>query len=277
MSMNDVFLQVHQRYSILKVEMEKQTVIALSLALLCLVHGTVCESSQELSSTLSVTIAENVSVSLQTEKTSQNPPAVTNLSEDSVAIATNVSNDDNQPLKSKMCEICVCQEGSPFIIDCAGKGLKDHFLYSDWPIGIRVSSIEVNFDNNNFGDIPQFPELPITKLSYRANEISFISKGAFKYLKELEQLDLSENRLTRESIGVSIFEGPFNEEDDEPIPIRVLKLGYNMISSIDKDAFNHLSTHLEDLELNNNPIKIDHQTAMAITTLRKLKVIILNC
>lgn len=280
--------------------MKKPSVIALSLTLLCLVHNTVSDTDEFSSGLPAVTISKDESVS---QSALQNPSApklsedsatialnVSNepsmalqdssstpkLSEDSTKITTKQSNEDSQPLKSKICEVCVCQDATPFLINCTAKGLRDPFLHSDWPLAIHVSSIEVRFDSNDFVEIPQFPELPIVKLSYRSNHINMIQKGAFKFLKGLEYLDLSGNSLTRESLGSSIFEGPFNEEDNEPIPLKVLKLGYNKITSIDKDAFDHLSTHLEELELNNNRMKtIDHQTAMAITTLRKLKVILL--
>lgn len=149
---------------------------------------------------------------------------------------------------------------------------KKPFLVSEWPNDIYGYSIEAKFDSNEYMELAQFPELSLSRLSYRGNGILFIQKAAFKFLKKLEYLDLSENGLTHESINENIFEGQFNEEDYEPIPLKTLKLGYNKIISIDKDAFNHLS-HLEILELNNNPLKvIDHQTAIAITTLRKLKV-----
>lgn len=262
--------------------MGKQSVIALSLALLCLLQNAASEfnsTDDDVSSGLpAISIANTDVVSQSPNTVGQNLTSSPKLSEDNVTIATNVSNGDSQPLQSKICEICVCQEGSPFVINCSDKGLRDPFLHSDWPLAIHVSNIQVIFDSNNFEEIPQFPELPITKLSYRANSINFIQKEAFKYLQSLEYLDVSQNSLTHEALASSIFEGKFNDKDYEPIPLRTLKLGYNKITSIDKDAFDHLSTHLEELELNNNPMRmIDHPTAMTITTLRKLKVLSRFC
>jgi hypothetical protein len=182
------------------------------------------------------------------------------------------SNDEEDPLKSHICSLCSCQGESPFVIDCNEKGLKNPFLVSEWPNNVPSTTIEAKFDSNEFIEITQFPELPLFRLSYRKNGLLVIEKAAFKFLKMLEYLDLSENSLTHDSITASVFEGPFSEDDYEPIPLKTLKLGYNKIFSIDKDAFNHLLS-LETLELNNNPIKvIDHQTAIAITSLRKLKV-----
>lgn len=181
------------------------------------------------------------------------------------------------PMQSEICVSCNCNEGTPFVINCSSIQLQGAFLFPDWPNDVVIYSIEAIFDDNQFDEITQFPELPLLKLSYRGNAIQYIQNAAFKNLKILEYLDLSENKLTHESITANAFEGPFNDEDYEPLPIKTLKLGYNQIHSIDKDAFNHLSAHLEILELNNNPLKIiDHQTSMAITTLRKLKVRTLN-
>jgi hypothetical protein len=192
----------------------------------------------------------------------------------SVNIQTTISSSSNEenPLQSHVCQLCSCQGESPFLIDCTGKGLKKPFLVSEWPHDVLSDTIDVKFDANDFIEITQFPELPLFRLSFRGNGLLVIEKAAFKFLKMLEYLDLSENRLNHESITASVFEGPFNEDDYEPIPLKTLKLGYNKITSIDKDAFNHLPS-LETLELNNNPLKvIDHQTAIAITSLRKLKV-----
>ena len=177
------------------------------------------------------------------------------------------------PMQSKICQTCSCQDDIPFLVDCSNKALKVPFLFTDWPTDGLNSSIEARFDGNEFEEITQFPELPLIKLTFRKNSIKLIQKAAFKFLKSLEYLDLSENALTHDSIGGNVFEGQFSEDDYQPLQLKTLRLGYNQIHSIDKDAFNHLSTHLETLELNNNPLSvIDHQTAIAITTLRKLKV-----
>lgn len=192
----------------------------------------------------------------------------------SVAITSSTKNIMQDPMLSELCQKCACQNEMPFLVNCTSKSLNSAPLFPDWPNNeVLNSSIEAQFDENLFIEIAQFPELPLVKLSYRGNAIQMIQKSAFKFLKSLEYLDLSENQLTHESLNGDVFEGKFNEVDYEPIPLKTLKLGYNMIHSIDKDAFNHLATHLEILELNNNPLNvIDHQTAMAITTLRKLKV-----
>lgn len=193
------------------------------------------------------------------------------------AISTINLNSEEDLLQSKICETCACQDGTPSVVDCSSKSLTAPFLLPEWPQGHLISSIDARFENNNFIEVRQFPELPLLKLSFRGNGIQFIEKEAFKFLKMLEYLDLSENNLTHESLNENVFIGPFNDEDYEPIPLKTLKLGYNKIVSINNDAFKHLS-HLETLELNNNPLKvIDHQTAIAITTLRKLKVGFCSC
>lgn len=179
-------------------------------------------------------------------------------------------------LSSVLCQNCSCSEASlsPLVVNCSHRALEDAFKASDWPHDVLVSSVSINFASNRLYEIRQFPELPILKLNLRDNNIQFIEIAAFKYLKSLDYLDLTKNSLTHESLTRDTFEGSFVEDDYEPVPLRTLRLGYNQIHSIDKDAFDHLATHLETLELNNNPIKvIDHQTAIAITSLRKLKVI----
>lgn len=157
-------------------------------------------------------------------------------------------------------------------VDCSGKEVKESFLDSDWPLNSSLAFMTANFDHNQLLEIAQFPGLPISSLSFVGNSIQTIQPSAFKQLKKLEHLDLSENNLTQESIQLKVFEGPFMKDEFEPIPLRTLKLGYNQIHSLDKDAFDHV-TFLENLELNNNPFQIiDHQTGVALTTLRKLKV-----
>lgn len=218
----------------------------------------------------SSTLDQTTELTKKKSTTSQSP---TNNTTEFTNSTTIVVTEKKDPMRSIICASCTCSEGMPFLINCSAVQLEAEFLFPDWPNDAAIYSIDAIFDGNKFDEIARFPELPILRLSYRGNSIKYIQKAAFKNLKLLEYLDLSENKLTHESINANAFEGPFNEEDYEPLPIKTLKLGYNDIHSIDKDAFNHLSTHLEILELNNNPLKvIDHQTAIAITTLRKLKV-----
>ena len=179
----------------------------------------------------------------------------------------------DDPLQSKICQLCRCQDVvEPFLVDCSAKDLKESFLDSDWPSNTSVLFMKAVFDSNSLTEIHQFPKLPLSSLSFRKNSIQIIQSAAFKALESLEHLDLSKNNLTHESLYRDVFEGPFSDEEYEPIPLKTLKLGYNQIHSIDKDAFDHLP-FIEILEINNNPLEVlDHQTAIAITTLRKLKV-----
>ncbi len=255
-------------------EMDEMSVVLLVLAVaFC---GAQSESNiAQFSSTpdFTFTATEIGSASVQQElKRSDERISPTSTQARAQAISTINLNSGEDLLQSKICETCACQEGTPSVVDCSSKSLTAPFLLPEWPQSHLISSIDARFENNNFIEVRQFPELPLLKLSFRGNGIQFIEKEAFKFLKMLEYLDLSENNLTHESLNENVFIGPFNDEDYEPIPLKTLKLGYNKIISINNDAFKHLS-HLETLELNNNPLKvIDHQTAIAITTLRKLKV-----
>jgi len=178
------------------------------------------------------------------------------------------------PMVSKICRICTCRnEIPPFQVDCSDKKVKESFLDSDWPLNSSLAFMTANFDHNQLLEIAQFPGLPISSLSFVGNSINVIQPSAFKQLLKLEHLDLSENNLTQESIQRKVFEGHYMKDEYEPITLRTLNLGYNQIHSLDKDAFDHIS-FLEVLELNNNPFEIiDHQTGVALTSLRKLKVL----
>ena len=251
--------------------MGKKLIILLTLAVVSCWAQSESDAGLSPSPVLSLAATEDSATTQQKLKTPDEPISPTvGLSTQAIAVTNSSSEQDL--LESKICQVCACQDGTPAIIDCSGKSLADPFLLPEWPHSLLISSIDASFENNNFVEITQFPELPILKLSFRGNGIQFLAKEAFKFLKLLEHLDLSENNLTHESLNENVFIGPFNDEDYEPIPLRTLRLGYNKITSINNDAFNHLSD-LETLELNNNPLKvIDHQTAIAITTLRKLKV-----
>jgi len=190
------------------------------------------------------------------------------------------TNDTVKPFKledarlSKICQVCQCQAVmEPLYIDCTAKDVEKSFLDSDWPLHSPVAYMDVRFDKNRLREITPFPKLPITSLSYLGNNIEVIATAAFRNLPLLEHLDLSENRLSQESLYLNVFEGAFMKDEFEPIPLKTLKVGYNLIHSLDKDVFDHIP-FLEILELNNNPLEIiDHQTGVAITTLRKLKVL----
>lgn len=256
--------------------MEKVLVLCLILVL-----STVCLAQDSKPSQATEVVPQNENAATVATPT-QSRPLPENLTDQSSTTSeariaekkgSTVSVVDN--VKSSMiCQTCSCATSSmsPLVIDCTRLDLQETFPASDWPNDVLISSIAVSFGGNQFTEVRQFPPLPILRLSLRDNSINPIEKAAFKYLYMLEYLDLSRNSLTHESLTSDTFEGKYVENEYEPVPIKVLKLGYNEFHSLGKDVFDHLSEHLETLELNNNPLNtIDQQTAIALTTLRKLR------
>ncbi|KAK2709596.1 hypothetical protein QYM36_013311 [Artemia franciscana] len=135
---------------------------------------------------------------------------------------------------------------------------------------------DVRLEGLALDEVQVLPNASISRLSFHDNDIEDIDNGAFQYLLNLTEIDLSRNLLTFDSLGRDTFLGQFSAEEYLPLQVVVLNLGYNDLHSLNKDTFDHLP-FLEVLQLNDNPIKIiDHQTAVAITTLRNLKVLNLS-
>lgn len=105
------------------------------------------------------------------------------------------------------------------------------------------------------------------------NSISKIEKSAFRNLSVIEEIDLSSNKLTFESLHPNIFEGKYDAVNYEPLKfLKVLNLAKNRIHSLDQDVFEHLPM-LETLILADNPFKvIDLGSNLAITSIVNLKV-----
>lgn len=119
--------------------------------------------------------------------------------------------------------------------------------------------------------LPQFPNMPTRKLTFRYNKIRKIERAAFRNLTDLEQLDLSFNKLTFETLKQEVFEGKFSVDKWEPLEnLKWISLSNNELHSLDPDLFSHLAS-LEVLILSNNPFKvIDPNTATAISNIDKL-------
>lgn len=118
-----------------------------------------------------------------------------------------------------------------------------------------------------------FPLLNIRVLILKENDITSIVRNAFRDLPLIEEIDLSSNKLTFESLRPNIFEGKYDPIDYEPLKLlKVLNLGNNRLHALDADLFEHMPM-LEKLMLDNNPfIVIDQNTMMSISGIPKLKV-----
>lgn len=121
-----------------------------------------------------------------------------------------------------------------------------------------------------------FPQLrfALKKVDFSHNKISKIVKNAFINLSFIEEINLSFNDLTTESLKPDVFEGHYSPDEYEPIPtLKVLKLSYNLLHSLDQDVFEHI-THLQELYLDNNPFKIVHSSVLnAFSDIPQLKVL----
>lgn len=126
-------------------------------------------------------------------------------------------------------------------------------------------------DRNGITEVPVFPNLDVRVLDLSHNNISVIAKKAFFALSKLEVLDLSYNMLTTKSLVPAVFEGPYSADDYEPLgQLRVLRLGYNQLHSLDADLFEHMP-NLQELSLVSNVFKtIDTLTENALSSVRTL-------
>lgn len=125
--------------------------------------------------------------------------------------------------------------------------------------------------------VTQFPQLDIKFISFRHNKIRKIEQRAFWNLTLLEKLDLSENKLTIDTLQKEVFEGPYNSQQYEPMKsLKWLNLAGNDLHALNDDVFDHLP-NLETLLLCHNQFTIiDPNSASAISSLNKLKVLDLS-
>ncbi|XP_068249982.1 leucine-rich repeat neuronal protein 3-like isoform X2 [Palaemon carinicauda] len=169
-----------------------------------------------------------------------------------------------------ICGTCEClYHTSPFDVDCRNQEL--HEIPDLTPNNISYPWI-LNFDNNLIQEVSVFPRQDsLLSLTLRRNRITKINDGAFQNLVQLKELYLQKNLLTGDMITNNVFKGLYNRTVQEPLGLEVLDLGYNNITSINKNAFVHLRS-LKKLLLPHNPIKdISFSTAVAINELVNLQ------
>uniref|UniRef100_A0A6M2DWJ4 Putative leucine-rich repeat neuronal protein 3 n=1 Tax=Xenopsylla cheopis TaxID=163159 RepID=A0A6M2DWJ4_XENCH len=179
---------------------------------------------------------------------------------------------ESKPKIKDICNICSCNNISG-VLDCKDRNVASIFSDEEWKklADSKTNISEVNFEGNDITHLLPFPALDIMILNLRQNKILKIEKEAFKNLENLTELDLSSNRLTSKLFIPEIFVGKYQPTEYEPIKLKVLRLGNNMLHTLDPDLFEHLPT-LEVLSLESNAFKvIDVQTETAISGLLHLQ------
>jgi Leucine-rich repeat (LRR) protein len=188
---------------------------------------------------------------------------------------------ETKELENVICKKCNCNADKN-IIDCSKKGLKKMFSYDDWAAlnATNDSYEELLMDHNNIESIDvQFPPLkfPLKRVILSNNKINKIAKSAFGNLTYLEELDLSYNEMTAQTLKPDIFKGKYSADEYEPIvTLKILRLGNNLLHYLADDLFEH-TQHIQELYLDNNPIQVIHPNIMhAFSDISQLQVLDLS-
>lgn len=130
---------------------------------------------------------------------------------------------------------------------------------------------------NSLQHLQQFPTTDARIFfTCRHCKISGIASRAFIDAPNIVLLDLSYNDITSSELFPEIFKGPDNDDEYAPIKLKTLDLSHNKISSLEKLVFEHVP-HLKELILGHNPFNnFDEPTELAIGSLHKLEVCVLN-
>ncbi|XP_026477176.1 slit homolog 1 protein-like [Ctenocephalides felis] len=184
-------------------------------------------------------------------------------------------NNNSGTIKVKdICSICTCNNDTG-VLDCNARQILTVFTDDEWNKLMDDSKTNISvvqMQNNELTHLLPFPALDIKVLDLSLNRILRIEPATFKNLQNLTELNLSNNRLTSKFLIPSVFEGDYSPDAYEPLKsMKVLKLGNNMLHTLDQDLFEHLGT-LEVLSLESNPFKvIDTHTETAISGLLHLQ------
>lgn len=180
---------------------------------------------------------------------------------------------DGEKSPNPLCNTCTC-DAAKKTFNCSSMKLSKLFNTTGWA-SLNDSGISTEImllDHNGISDLPAFPKLDVRILDLSNNNISTIAKKAFFELSGLEILDLSNNMLTKKALTPAVFEGPYAPDEYEPLEnLRVLRLGYNQLHSLDPDVFEHMPK-LEELSLVANAFKtIDTMTQQALGSVQTLR------
>jgi Leucine-rich repeat (LRR) protein len=177
-----------------------------------------------------------------------------------------------------ICKRCNCDVGMK-TIDCSNKRIDRMFTYENWvALNETKDDYEIlKLDHNELVkvDVPIPPlRFALLKIDFSHNKINQIVKKFFYDTEHVQEVDMSFNRLTAESLKPEVFEGKYSGDEYEPLKaLKRLRLSYNLLHNLDAEVFEHIK-HLQELHLDNNPFQIIHPNIMSafsdIPSLEKL-------
>lgn len=187
---------------------------------------------------------------------------------------------------SPMCDNCTCLvHDDKFIFDCSHSPyLVVNELYQD------ANFVDISSDNQTLYDIYYLnmtglpienvhsilPNSSVKVLDLTNTMIMDITNEAFKNLQQMVELKLSYNLL--DGLSPDLFKGLQLDGKDYPLrSLKILRLDHNRLHTIHNDAFQHIEQTIEELYLQNNPLKIiDLSTLQAIHGILNLRVLDLS-
>lgn len=182
-------------------------------------------------------------------------------------------------VESPFCRHCSCSTG--FVIACRSKSpdlqkhLYDNATWFDADTGkmYPYTTLDIENDLKTLDHI--FPPSNLSHLDLSHNEISSITDSVFQNFQNMQILDLSRNKL--EVIHPNAFQGIYSPGEFMPLKsLKNLYLSHNLIKTLDKDQFDHV-TKLEYLDLSYNPLEeLNEDVITAISELTSLKTLDLS-
>lgn len=108
----------------------------------------------------------------------------------------------------EICKLCKCDLDAKDV-DCSNRNLTIPFNQTNlWTIDGSdklINIVTINFHDNDLGHIFPFPKLALKKVDLTDNRIIKIHHGTFRDLRDLEELDMSNNHLMSEYLTSDVF------------------------------------------------------------------------